>query len=162
MTYWRLLSWHFNVVSARVCCKNWVETLKWFCYSVTAVLLRRQKGETASFHMLSSVCSKDRWPDAHLSPKTRRKKGFNHIMDAPTSPISNTPLLHFIIFFILFHLFKSLHFRCIHTFPISLCMSLPPSSPPPSLLPCFLSPSSSHVYLPFFLLSYLPPSIPLL
>lgn len=49
----------------------------------------------------------------------------------------------FIISFILrLHLCKSLHFRCIHTFSVSLCMSFPPSL----LLPTSLCPS----FPPFF------------
>lgn len=53
----------------------------------------------------------------------------------------------FIISFILrLHLCKSLHFRCIHTFSVSLCMSFPPSL---LLLLTSLCPS----FPPFFLFS---------
>lgn len=87
----------------------------------------------------------------------------------PQFPICSTPSLlpHslFIISSVLcLHLCKSLHFRCIHTFSISLCMSFPPSHACPictflcpsiplflfSLLLFLLLPSYSFPMLPFF------------
>ena len=100
-----------------------------------------------------------------------------HTHSSPTLPLSFSS-------FSFFHLFKSLHFRCIHTFPISLCMSLSPTLPPPprfplstpSLLllslslflslPPVLTSSNTSLLRSSFLLPYLPPffppSIPLL
>lgn len=53
------------------------------------------------------------------------------------------------------HLFKSLHFQCIHTFSISLCMSppsLPPSfSPPPHRVHHQHPPPAHHHLTHFFL-----------
>lgn len=101
-----------------------------------------------------------------------------HTHSSPTLPLSFSS-------FSFFHLFKSLHFRCIHTFPISLCMSLSPTLPPPPCLPLstpsllllfslslflslppVLTSSYTFLLLSSFLLPYLPPffppSIPLL
>lgn len=149
--------------------------------SLTAVLLRRQKGETASFHSYLSLCSKDRWPDTHLSPDRRRKERNSITQLSPSNsnpptpfpniflPSSPPPLsLYHLLSFCFFHLFKSLHFRCIHTFPISLCMSLSPPLSLPQPLTTYLSLSfpplslhshSFHLSLPpiFTFLLYLPP-----
>lgn len=158
------------------------------------MLLRRQKGETASFHTLTSLSAPRTDGQTHISAQT--EEGKRGIQSHTTGPPSTRPTLfpnifspstpppltlyHFPSFFFLLHLFKSLHFRCIHTFPISLCMSLSPSllfltSPCPSLpsllhlfslslspsFPIFVRPSLSSSLLPYLRPSF-PPSIPLL
>lgn len=138
------------------------------------MLLRRQKGETASFHMLTSLSAPRTDGQTHISAQREEgKRGIqSHTIDAPSTPptlFASTPLLHssptLSFSFILFHLFKSLHFRCIHTFPISLCMSLPPSSSPPLVSPFPPRPFLSCLsilpsFLPSFFPIFLPPSLP--
>lgn len=65
----------------------------------------------------------------------------------PHLPICSflSPPLFIISFILCLHLCKSLHFRCIHTFSVSLCMSFPPSLSPASSVP-----PSVHPSLPFF------------
>lgn len=183
--------------------RGWVETLKEFLYSLTAALLRRQKGETASFHTLTSLSAPRTDGQTHISAQTEEgKRGIQshttehpHLPPLTPSPFPNTPppththssptLPLSFSSFSFFHLFKSLHFRCIHTFPISLCMSLSPTLPPPPCLPLstpsllllfslslflslppVLTSSYTFLLLSSFLLPYLPPffppSIPLL
>lgn len=134
------------------------------------------------FRVYLSVCSKDRWPDRQSEPRQSRREEFNHTPQSPSPPSSLPPSIpppHFPIcstppllssptpfitsFILCLHLSESLHFRCIHTFSISLCMSFPPSLSPRSSLhtslcssipPFFcVLPSSSH---PGLFLYFLP------
>lgn len=186
---WRGLGWNTEVVLVQFDCSAAEEAKRWDCIFP---------------HTYLSVCSKDRWPDTHLSPDTRGKErnSITHTTEHPYTPSTHPPLTppqhHFLIssrppllphspsfsvslILFFFHLFKSLHFRCIHTFPISLCMSLSPLLPPHlplsisilllfslllssplsfflSLPPILTSPPPAPPSSPIFHLSSLPPS----
>lgn len=101
----------------------------------------------------------------------RERQEFNHTLQSTPPPPYPNPISQYLLplhssptlplsfsLILFFHLFKSLHFRCIHTFPISLCMSLPPSLP---LLtsPCPSLPSSPIFSLSLSLCLPLPPII---
>ena len=68
--------------------RGWVETPKEFLYSLTAVLLRRQKGETASFRTLTSLSAPRTDGQTHISAQTEEgKRGIqSHTTEHPHLP----------------------------------------------------------------------------